>query len=177
MLKRFFIAAALVGFVGLTSTGCGSSGTGTGGGAGGGSGGGTGGGAADPDLVCDAAPPATSFTKVYTDVFTPSCGGACHKAGAADGSGSYGEYDTQAKAFLQVGKRSLYAGSGATADLTLKVVDPKGLGTSTMWLKILNHPKSPTNKVIGGKMPLTGADLTAAQKQTVKDWICSGAAM
>ena len=174
MLTRFITAAAVVTVVSLAFTGsigCGSS-TGTGGGAGGGTGG-AGGGAADPELTCDASPPATSFAKVYTDIFTPSCLGGCHIPGAVDGSDSYGLYNTQTAAYAQVGKTSLYAGT----EKLLKVVQASTPGNSTMWLKVIGRAKSPTMKNVGGQMPLGMTALTAAQKTLLKDWICSGAAM
>jgi hypothetical protein len=177
MLKRFIYAFSAVAFVALSSTGSTSCAGGTGSGAGGGSGGGTGGaggGAADPELTCDATPPATSFAKVYMDIISPSCLQGCHVAGAVDGSDSYGLYNTETAAYGQVNKKSLYAGT----DMTLKVVDPmKSLGTSTMWLKVLGRAKSPTMKNLGGQMPLGRTALTTVQKQLLKDWICSGAAM
>ncbi|MBS1151587.1 MAG: hypothetical protein H6Q89_3285 [Myxococcaceae bacterium] len=185
MLTRLVQAVAVVAFVTVASstfTSCGSGGTGgTGGGSGGGSGGGTGGGGADPELVCDApadagttdAGSALGFTKVYQDIIVPSCQTSCHVVGAADGSDTYGNYATEVKAYEQVGKKSLYAGT----DATLKVVDPNNLGTSTMFLKVLARAKSPSGKNIGGAMPLGMTALTAAQKKLLKDWICSGAKM
>lgn len=176
MFKRFIYAGLLVAFVStasFTTTSCGS----TGGGTGGGSGGGAGGGAADPELTCDASPPATSFAKVYSDIFVPSCTATCHKAGAPDGSETYGLYNTEAAAFAQVGKKSLYAGAGATADPNLKIVAEKDLGNSTMYLKVLGRAKSPSGKGLSGQMPLGMSALSAAHKQLLKDWICSGAKM
>jgi hypothetical protein len=172
MFKRVRLVVAALSVVSLAFTGsssCGSSG-GTGGGAGGGSGG-SGGGTADPDLVCDASPPATSFTKVYTDVF-PSCN-TCHLSTSVDGSSSYGLYDTQAHAYEQVNKTSLYAGTAKT----LKVVDPNHPENSSMWLKVIGHAKSPGGQNVGAAMPNGGTALSAALKKTLKDWICSGAAM
>ena len=169
MFKRVLLtvaAACLVSLTFTTSSSCGSSGAG--GGAGGGSGG-AGGGSADPDLVCAGGTPTVAFTKVYTDVF-PSCN-TCHLSTSVDGSASYGLYDTQANAFLQVGKVSLYAG----VEKTLKVVDPNKPGNSTMWLKVIGHAKSPTGKNVGASMPNGSAQISAALKTTLKDWICSGA--
>ncbi len=172
MFKRVLLVVAALSLMSLVFTGsssCGSSTGGTGGGSGGGSGG-SGGGSADPDLVCDAAPPATTFTKVYTDVF-PSCT-TCHLSTSVDGSSSYGLYDTEANAYLQVNKVSLYAGT----EKALKVVDPKHPENSTMWLKVIGHPKSPGGKNVGAAMPNGTAQISAALKKTLKDWICSGAA-
>ncbi len=172
MLKRLavllFISSTLT-FTASTTIGCSGS---TGGGTGGGSGG-SGGGAADPDLVCDASPPATTFAKVYSDVFTPSCLGTCHKTSSTDGSKDYGNYETETKAFEVVNKVSLYAG----AEKTLKVVEPNKLDNSSLFMKCLAKAKTPGGKNLGGAMPLSAAALTAAQKQTLKDWICSGAKM
>jgi hypothetical protein len=175
MLKRLIYSAAVVAFVAIASTGSTSCSGGTGGGSGGGSGGsgGSGGGAADPNLVCDASPPATLLSKVHSDILIPSCQTGCHMTTSTDGSDSYGVYTTTAGAFGQVGKKSLYAGT----ELTLKVIDPNGLSTSTMWLKVLAHAKSPSGKNLGGEMPLGRTALTAVQKQLLKDWICSGAKM
>jgi hypothetical protein len=170
MIKRFIYSAAFVAVIALASTGSTSCSGGTGGGAGGGSGGGAGGGAADPDLTCDASPPATSLTKVMSDILIPDCE-SCHKAGQT--GESYGIYTTAAAAHAQVGKKSLFAGS----DATLKAVDPGSLGTSTMWLKVLAREKSPSGKNIGTPMPQGAPALNATQKKLLKDWICSGAAM
>lgn len=171
MLKR--LAVLLLTSSTLTISVATTSSCGTGGGVGGGTGGSGGtGGMADPDLVCDASPPATTFAKVYSDVFTPSCL-SCHKMGIGDGSDSYGRYETQALAYEGVGKTSLYAGS----EKTLKIVDPGKLDNSSMFMKCLAKAKSPAGKNLGGAMPLGAAALTAAQKQTLKDWICSGAKM
>jgi hypothetical protein len=125
----------------------------------------------DPETTCDAMPTATSFAKVYSDVF-PACT-ACHKMGLMDGSGSYGLYDTQANALMQVNKVSAYAGMAKT----LKVVDPKHLENSTMWLKVLGRAKSPGGNNLQGLMPLGGPPLSADKQKILKDWICSGAAM
>lgn len=169
MLKRLALLLILSStFTGTiaTTTGCGSS-SGGGGGTGGSGGGG---GAGDPDLTCDASPTATTFAKVYSDVITPSCNQTCHKPNVTDGSDSYGLYDTEAKAYEMVGKKSLYAGT-----TTLKIVEANKLENSAMFQKVLGKMKSPEGKNLGGKMPLGAADLTAAQKKTIKDWICTGA--
>ena len=78
--------------------------------------------------------------------------------------------DTEANAYLQVGKVSVFAG----AEKMLKVVDPSKLENSSMWVKILGKPKSTGGKNVGSQMPQTGT-LTTVQKQTLKDWICTGA--
>lgn len=167
-------AAGMLGFLALAA--CGPTGTtGAGGGTGGG-GGGTGGGMGvdagpDLDLICDANPAPTSFGTVYAQVF-PACTG-CHRTGVADGSDAYGVYSTQSVAFAQVGAKSKYAGTAGT----LKVVDPNNLGNSAMWLKVLARSKSPGGQSLGGAMPLGEAPLTAAQKQLMKDWICTDAGM
>lgn len=56
------------------------------------------------------------------------------------------------------------------------MVDPTNLGNSSVYLKVLGRTKSPAGKPVGQAMP-PGAPLTAAQKQLLKDWICSGAKM
>ncbi len=159
MLKRFIFSAVVVAVSSLGSFSCGSTGTpvvdaGS-----------------DPELICDASPPATTFSKVYSDIFTPACI-SCHKMGAPDGSDNYGLYNTEVAAFGQVGHKSLYAGS----DTTLKVVDPNNLATSTMYLKVMGK-KGPGDKTVGALMPLGGPALSAVQKKLLKDWICSGAKM
>ncbi len=157
-----FAAFAVVLFAFTGSVSCGASGAT----------GGTGGGGADAELTCDAAPPATSFSKVYADVFVPACN-SCHQMNSTDGSGSYGVYATEASAFTQVGKTSLYAGT----EKMLKVVEAGNLGNSALYLKVLGRAKSPSMKNVGGQMPLGAAALSATQKQLLKDWICSGAKM
>ena len=154
MLNRFVIGSAA--FVSISITGF-SSCSGSGG---------ADSGTMDPELICDAAPPATAFAKVYSDVFIPSCLGTCHKPGAADGSDFYGLYNTEANALMQVNKASNFT--------PLKVVDPNNLANSSMWLKVLAREKSPAGKGIGAKMPKDGT-LTTAQKTLLRDWICSGA--
>lgn len=159
---------------GTTGTGGGTGGTGGSGGSGGGSstgGGSGGGGGVDAELTCDASPPAVSFTKVYADVFTPSCTGACHKTGAADGSENYGVYTTEAQAYTAVGKESLYAGPPKE----LKIVDPNVPGNSALYLKVIARSKSPAGRNLAGAMPLGAAPLSATHKQLLKDWICGGA--
>lgn len=126
--------------------------------------------AGDPDLTCAASPTATSFSKVYADVF-PECN-TCHLMNSVDFSGSYGLYDTESNAYLQVGKKSLYAGT-----TTLKVVDPNHLENSSMWLKVLGRAKAPGGPNVGSRMPNGGSALSAAKLQELKDWICSGAKM
>ncbi len=110
-----------------------------------------------------------AYRKIYSDVITPSCIATCHIPTATDGSKDYGEYDTATKAAVMVGKTSLY-GQG-----TLKIVEPNKLDNSVLFMKVLGKAKTPSNKNIGGQMPLGAAALTAAQKKTLKDWICSGA--
>jgi hypothetical protein len=174
MFKRSLVTLAALSLAAFTfggTAGCSGGTTGTGGGAGGGAGGGTGGGSSDPDLVCETGTPTVTFTTVYTDVF-PNCN-TCHLTTSVDGSASYGLYDTQAHAFEQVGKVSLYAGTPKT----LKVVDPNKPGNSTMWLKVIGHSKSPDGKNVGASMPNGSAQISAALKKTLKDWICSGAGM
>ena len=159
MLKRISFVAALAVFLSLSFAGpfsCAGSGSGGTPDAG------------DPDLACPATPTPTTFTKVYADVF-PDCN-TCHIPGAPDMSDSYGLYDTADNAFKQVSKPSLYKGT-----TTLKVVDPKHPENSSMWLKVLGHPKSPAGQTVGGKMPLGGAGLNAPKMAELKDWICSGA--
>lgn len=159
----------------LAAVACGSGGgTGVGGGAGGGAGGGGGGVAdagPDPDLICDVGAPATGFAAVYASVF-PACT-TCHRMGVTDGSDGYGVYSTEAAAFGQVGAKSRYAGAAGT----LKVIDPNALGNSAMWLKVIARTRSPAGQNLAGAMPLGAAPLTAAQKKTMKDWICTGAGM
>ena len=106
------------------------------------------------------------------DVFVPACN-SCHLMNSTDGSGSYGVYATEASAFAQVGKTSLYAGT----EKMLKVVEAGNLGNSALYLKVLGRAKSPSMKNVGGQMPLGAAALGATQKQLLKDWICSGAKM
>lgn len=164
MLQRLFFASAAVALVSFTVTGFTSCGTGTGGGSGGGGG-------SDPELVCDASPTATAFSKVYSDVMSTNCLQGCHVATATDGSDSYGLYNTEMAAFAMVGKTSLYAG----AEKTLKIVEANKLDNSSMYLKVLARTKSPGGKNLGGAMPLGKTALTAAQKKLIKDWICLGA--
>ena len=93
-----------------------------------------------------------------TDIFQPACTASCHKAGVADGSDSYGLYDTEAKAYESVNKVSLYAGS----EKTLKIVDPGKLDNSTMFMKCLAKAKSPAGKNLVRRATILGAFLIDA---------------
>ena len=74
-----------------------------------------------------------------------------------------------------VNKKSLYAGTAAT----LKVVDSTSLANSSLWLKVLGGAAKgrtgPKSENVSGVMPNDNTTLTAAQKQILKDWICTGA--
>ena len=124
----------------------------------------------DPELTCDPSPAAASLTTNVQAVFAAKCSQSCHQPGDA-----FGDYTDAAKTGAIVAKKSLYAGMAGT----LKVVDPKSLANSSLWLKVLGGSTSgrtgPRGENVYGKMPNDGALLSADQKKTLKDWICGGA--
>jgi hypothetical protein len=126
----------------------------------------------DPELTCDTGASALTMTKDVQPVLAAACV-KCHEANY-----SFGDYTTAAKSHATlVGKTSLYAGKEAT----LKVVDPRNLANSSLWLKVLGGEAANRNGPKGektlGAMPFDGTTLSAAQKKVLKDWICSGAAL
>jgi hypothetical protein len=123
----------------------------------------------DPDLTCDAAPPAATLATNVQAVFDAKCK-TCHIANY-----SYGDYTDATKTAAIVSKKSLYAGTSAS----LLVVDPKSLANSALWLKVLGGTSSgragPKGENVQGKMPNDTTTLTAAEQKLIKDWICGGA--
>lgn len=127
--------------------------------------------ATDPALACPTTPTATSFKDVYASIKNDCI--ECHTKGPPEGSGLfYGDYSTEAAMLAAtVDKQSAYAGSAKT----LKVVQANALDNSTLYLKVLGRSKSSSCNNVGGKMPNNGKELTQAQKDLIKNWICSGA--
>lgn len=124
----------------------------------------------DPELTCDTGAATVTLTGEVQAVFDAKCV-SCHIAGY-----SYGDYTTAAKTHEStVGVKSLYAGTAGT----MKIVDPKNLANSALWLKVLGgdaaNRKGPNGEGTLGAMPNDGSTLTAAQKKLLKDWICTGA--
>lgn len=124
----------------------------------------------DPELTCDAAPATATLSTNVQAVIEAKCSKACHLAGD-----TYGDYTTAAKTGEVVNKLSLYAGTNKT----MKVVDPKNLANSSLWLKVLGGAgkgrTGPNGENVFGAMPNDGTSLSADQKKILKDWICSGA--
>jgi hypothetical protein len=124
----------------------------------------------DPELTCDTtSSSATLAGSVQQEVFTAACA-TCHGANY-----SYGDYTSAAKtSAATVNVKSLYAGAAGT----LEVVDPGNLANSALWLKVLGGTAKartgPKGENVLGAMPNDGTTLTPAQKQLLKDWICSG---
>ena len=178
-MKKVMLLVAPVCFVmmmttsGVVATGCGgggSGGSGGGGGAGGGSDGGT-------DVTCSATPAAETAQTVWTKVANPVCN-ACH-SGCPNGQGcAYGDYTDATKMYnALVNQTSILAPSGG-----FDKVKPNDLAHSTAYLKCACTPvtnpacKAPDGTGIGAAMPYQGpTPITAAQLQTIKDWICRGA--
>ena len=124
----------------------------------------------DPDLTCDASPAAATIATNVQPVFAAKCSKACHLV-----NDPYGDYTTAAKTATIVGKKSLYAGMGAT----LKIVDSTSLANSALWLKVLGGATTgrvgPKGENVSGKMPNDTTTLTADEQKILKDWICGGA--
>jgi len=125
----------------------------------------------DPDLTCDSSPAAATLATNVQPVFAAKCSRACHLA-----NDPYGDYTTAAKTATIVGKKSLYAGMGAT----LMIVDGQSsLANSALWLKVLGGATTgrvgPKGENVSGKMPNDTTTLTADEQKILKDWICSGA--
>ncbi len=128
-------------------------------------------GTTDPDLTCASSPGAATLATNVQPLLAASCASSsCHAANF-----SYGDYSTEARSALMVNKKSLYAGTAAT----LKVVDSTSLANSSLWLKVLGGAAKgrtgPKSENVSGVMPNDNTTLTAAQKQILKDWICTGA--
>ena len=124
----------------------------------------------DPELTCDPSPAAATLATNVQAVFAAKCSQSCHQANE-----NFGDYTEAAKTGAIVGKKSLYAGMAGT----LKVVDPKALGNSALWLKVLGGATvgrtGPTGENVYGRMPNDANTLTTEEKKILKDWICSGA--
>ena len=124
----------------------------------------------DDELVCPtSAAVVTLSLGLQREVFDADCK-TCHNAQDL----SSGDFSTIEKTReWTVNRKSQFAGTGA-----LKVVDPKNLANSILWLKVLGGDatgkKGPGGEKVYGAMPL-GSGLTAAKKASLKNWICSGA--
>lgn len=127
-------------------------------------------GPADDELVCPTSPTAVTLdTGLQAEVFDANCK-TCHNAQDP----SSGDFSTATKTReWTVNRKSQFAGTGA-----LKVVEPKNLANSILWLKVLGGDatgkKGPSGEKVYGAMPL-GAGLTPAKKASLKNWICAGA--
>ena len=125
----------------------------------------------DDDLLCSPqGSPAVSLTSgLQSEVFDADCR-TCHNA-RDPGSGDFSTAEKTRES--TVGRKSQFAGGG-----TLKIIDPKNLGNSILWLKVLGGDaagkKGPAGEKVYGMMPL-GSTLTPAKKASLKNWICSGA--
>lgn len=124
---------------------------------------------ADPLLTCDPNPAAVTTAALQTQVFN-TCR-TCHNP-----NDTYADLSAPEKAQLVVDKPSTFAKGVAGSEL--KIVKPKDLANSSMWLKlnggITAKLAGPKMENVSGLMPPTGA-LSAEQLKAVKDWICGGA--
>ena len=124
----------------------------------------------DDELVCPtSAAVVTLSLGLQREVFDADCK-TCHNAQDL----SSGDFSTIEKTReWTVNRKSQFAGAGR-----LKVVDPKNLANSILWLKVLGGDatgkKGPAGEKVYGAMPL-GTTLTPAKKASLKNWICSGA--
>ena len=126
--------------------------------------------AASPTLTCEKNRPSLTLKdNLQPDVFDAICK-ACHNSGDP----SLPNYSDATKTAEVIGKLSRYAGTTAK----LKIVDPGNLHNSAMWLKVsggdATNQAGPSGERVFGKMPAAG-ELTDAQIQALKDWICGGA--
>lgn len=150
---------ALISFIALAVTACGTDG-----------GGGTDGGATSSDFDCTGAEAVTT-AQIQTEIIEPRCK-VCH---ITDTTAQPGNMSTTALTQALVGKASSYA---TTTGSTLKWNDPNNPQNSTMYLKVLGggtRYKGPKNEAVGGQMPQGSNPLTAAEKTRIKNWICTGA--
>jgi hypothetical protein len=106
-------------------------------------------------------PEVTLAGQAQPQVFDTKCR-SCHNAASA----ANGDYSQAAKTAEAVARTSQFSNE-------LKVVEPRDLSRSVMWLK-LNGRRGPKGESLGGVMPPAGM-LDAATLKIVKDWICSGA--
>lgn len=127
----------------------------------------------DPELTCATAPQSATLATNVQAVFDAKCTGSCHLA-----RDTFGDFTTAEKTKESTAKNSVYAGRNAT----LKVVDgeAKALSNSSLWLKVIGGSQAgrtgPKGENVQGKMPDGNATpLTDAEKQLLKDWICTGA--
>lgn len=155
-MKRF----ALMAFAVVAASGCG-----------GDSNPGTDGGTTSDIYKCDGAEAVTT-AQLQSEIFATRCA-TCH---TTDTPSQPGNMTTTAQTQALVGKASNYA---TTAGSTLKYVDPNNLQNSTMYLKVLGHPrdfKGPKGEIVGqSRMPQGSEPLTDAQIGRIKSWICTGA--
>ncbi|MFZ5470087.1 MAG: hypothetical protein ACOZIN_11685 [Myxococcota bacterium] len=127
---------------------------------------------ADPLFVCEGTPATVTATQLVTEVITPACKTGCHEP---NGTVDLDLSDAGLLVANTVNKPSPYGGANGT----LKIVEPNNPANSTFWLKILGGAnagrRGPKGESVGGPMPGAGPALDDAQKQKVKDWICTGA--
>lgn len=123
----------------------------------------------DPELTCASSPGAATLATNVQALFTAKCA-TCHYQGY-----SYGDFSDAARTTASVNKKSLYAGTIGT----LQIVEPKNLANSSLWLKVLGGAQvgrtGPKGENVSSRMPNDETTLTAAEKQLLKDWICTGA--
>lgn len=126
----------------------------------------------DPELTCATAPQSATLATNVQAVFDANCK-SCHIANY-----TYGDFTTAEKTLAATSdKKSIYAGRNAT----MMVADGanKALANSSLWLKVIGGSQAgrtgPKGENVQGKMPEGSATITDAEKQLLKDWICTGA--
>ncbi len=124
---------------------------------------------ADPLVTCDPNPAVVTTATLQTQVFN-ACR-TCHNQ-----NDTYADLSAPEKSQAMVDKASTF--SKGVAGSELKLVKPKDLANSSLWLKLNGGTSAklagPKMEMLGGIMPPTGA-LSATDLKAVKDWICGGA--
>lgn len=133
------------------------------------------------NLECPSSPTAVTTAEVH-ELFAARCTDCheptCFDAASPDTECASLDLTTEELTQQSVGRESRYA----TGSSTMKIVDPGNLANSTMWLKILGGEDvgcmGPNGERTLEPMPNPkdgDEPLNAAERQLVKNWICSGA--
>lgn len=127
---------------------------------------------ADPNQ-CNPSGPVVRTSQIQT-VLLNHCV-SCHYPPNGEGI-AYADFTSALATQRLVGATSTYAGATGL----LKVVDPRALANSSLWLKVSPATgalgrKGPHGEITGARMPNDGSALSQVELDQFKDWICSGA--
>lgn len=127
------------------------------------------------ELVDHCPPDAGLATtaRLHAELLGPRCGTPCHFLGGP--ASQYGVLTNPVSTQSWVRKKSWFANERGA----LKVVDPESPINSSLWLKVSSTTSSgrpgPEGESTGAREPADGSQLTTAEVQLIKAWICGGA--